>query len=46
MSGLAVIGYNGFLNYEVATPKIPASAREAFGRYIHSTAEELLALYK
>ena len=46
MKGLAAIGYNGFLNFEVATQKVPAGAREAFGRYIHGTAEELLALYK
>ena len=46
LSGLAAVDYHGFLNFEVSTVKVPGSAREAFGRYIHATAEELRALYK
>ena len=45
MQGLKNIGFNGLLNYEVLSPRIPDSAREAFARYLIAAAEELLALF-
>lgn len=41
MEGLSAIGFEGLLNFELSTGRIPASAREAFGKYVIEAAKEL-----
>ncbi len=42
MQGLKAIGYQGLFNYEVASYRIPANAREDFARLLVKTANTLL----
>lgn len=42
MQGLSAIGFEGILNFELSTGRIPASAREAFGKYVCQAAKELI----
>lgn len=44
MRGLSDIGFDGLFNYEIATSRIPESARESFARYLVAAAKEILAL--
>lgn len=41
MQGLSAIDFKGILNFELSTGRIPASAREAFGKYVIEAAREL-----
>ena len=44
MRGLSSVGFDGLLNYEITTARMPAGVRESFGRYLLDAAGELLAL--
>ena len=43
MQGLSAIGFEGILNFELSTGRIPAVAREAFGKYVCEAAKELIS---
>jgi len=43
MQGIGAIGFQGLLNYEVATHHMPAAVRESFARYLLDAAHELIA---
>ena len=40
--GLALTGFDGLINFEISTGRIPASARPAFAQYLISVAHELM----
>lgn len=44
MKGLRDIGFNGLLNYEIGTGRIPAGARESFAQYLMDAAHQLLEM--
>lgn len=44
MHGLSAIGYQGLLNYEIATSRIPECAHESFAKYLIDAAEHLNSL--
>ena len=46
MHGLALIGFDGYLNYEIASAKIPENMREALGKYAYDAAKELMSYIK
>ncbi|MBQ6824524.1 MAG: sugar phosphate isomerase/epimerase [Clostridia bacterium] len=46
MQGLKAIGFEGYLNFEVSTARVPHACREAYGNYVHSTAAALENLMK
>ena len=41
MQGLRAIGFDGLLNYELTTSRIPANARETFAKYLLEAAARL-----
>lgn len=41
MQGLRAVGFNGLLNYELTTGRVPANAREAFAKYLLEAAARL-----
>ncbi|MBE6554485.1 MAG: sugar phosphate isomerase/epimerase [Ruminococcaceae bacterium] len=43
MHGLAEVGFDGLLNYELATNRLPASLRREFAAYIRRAADELIS---
>lgn len=44
MKGLALAGFEGLLNYEIATKNHPAAVQESFAKYLLDAAGELLAM--
>lgn len=42
MHGLALIDFDGLLNFEISTGKLPASVRKAFAAYLMDSAKELM----
>ena len=42
MHGLSEIGFDGLLNYEISTDRLPASVRREFAAYLRRSADELL----
>lgn len=44
MEGLSAIGFEGLLNYEVGSARIPLAARESYARYLVSIADVLLEM--
>lgn len=44
MKGLSDIGFDGYLNFEVSSSRIPANLKDAFGRYVHAAGIELLKM--
>lgn len=44
MQGLRTVDFEGLLNYEIATARIPERARESFARYLMDTAAQLCEL--
>lgn len=44
MQGLSAIGFEGLLNYEVGSARIPLESRESYARYLVSTADVLLEM--
>lgn len=42
MQGLSTIGFDGLLNYEVGSARVPLAAKESFARYLVSAANTLL----
>jgi sugar phosphate isomerase/epimerase len=45
MQGLRAVGFNGLLNYELTTGRVPANAREAYAKYILEAAARLNELF-
>lgn len=43
MKGLAICGYEGVFNYELATGRLPESTRKAYAGYLISAADELMS---
>ena len=46
MHGLALVDFNGPLNYELATGRIPAAARKEYAKYLIAIAGELMSYIK
>lgn len=46
MHGLALVGFDGLLNYEIATDRLPAVVRKAHAKYLIDAAEELMSYIK
>ena len=42
MHGLALAGFDGLFNFELAKERIPAEMRKPFANYVRATATELL----
>lgn len=46
MQGLSDIGFDGYLNFEVSTARMPGAVRKAIGAYLVAAGKELLSLMK
>lgn len=44
MQGLTAVGYQGLLNFEIATNRIPGCAKESFAKYLLDVAKQLNSL--
>ena len=43
MHGLALVGFDGLFNYEVAASRVPDAVKEAYAKYIIESANELMS---
>ena len=44
MQGISALGFDGYLNFEVASGRMPADVRKSFGRHLTAIGQELMKL--